>query len=41
MKNFLRYAISLALAGGLLWLVFKDIDLVAMLDRLQQVDWAL
>ena len=39
MKNFLRYTISLALAGGLLWLVFKDIDLVAMLDRLQQADW--
>jgi len=39
MKNFLRYGISLGLAGGLLWLVFKDMDLAAMLDRLQQADW--
>jgi uncharacterized protein (TIRG00374 family) len=39
MKNFLRYAISLSLAGGLLWLVFKDIDLVSMVDRLKQADW--
>ncbi|WP_247236935.1 lysylphosphatidylglycerol synthase transmembrane domain-containing protein [Telluribacter sp. SYSU D00476] len=39
MKNLLRYAISLGLAGGLLWFVFKDIDLGAMLDRLQQADW--
>ncbi|HEV7348969.1 lysylphosphatidylglycerol synthase transmembrane domain-containing protein [Telluribacter sp.] len=40
MKNFLRYAISLGLAGGLLWYVFKDIDLAAMLERLQQADWS-
>lgn len=39
MKNVLRYTISLLLAGGLLWLVFKDMDLAAMLDHLQQADW--
>lgn len=39
MKNALRYLISLGLAGGLLWFVFKDMDLGAMLTRLQQADW--
>ena len=39
MKNALKYTISLLLAGGLLWLVFKDIDLVAMWERLQAADW--
>lgn len=39
MKNVLRYIISLGLAGGLLWFVFKDMDLNTMLDRLQQADW--
>ncbi|GAB2779462.1 lysylphosphatidylglycerol synthase transmembrane domain-containing protein [Rhabdobacter roseus] len=39
MKNFLRYTISLGLAGVLLWFVFKDIDLAAMLSRLAQADW--
>jgi glycosyltransferase 2 family protein len=39
MKNFIRIAVSLGLAGLLLWFVFKDIDLVAMLDRLRQADW--
>lgn len=39
MKNVLKYAISLLLAGGLLWLVFKDIDLAAMWERLQAADW--
>ncbi len=39
MKNVLRYVISLGLAGGLLWFVFKDMDLNSMLDRLQQADW--
>ena len=27
MKSALRYIISLGLAGGLIWFVFKDIDL--------------
>ncbi len=39
MKNTLKYAISLLLAGGLLWFVFKDMDLNAMLERLQAADW--
>ena len=39
MKNFLRYAISLALAGGLLWLVFKDMDLASMMGRFREADW--
>lgn len=39
MKNVLKYTISLLLAGGLLWFVFKDIDLNAMLERLQAADW--
>jgi uncharacterized membrane protein YbhN (UPF0104 family) len=39
MKNILRYTISLALAGGLLWFVFKDINLSEMLDRFAQSDW--
>lgn len=39
MNNALKYTISLLLAGGLLWLVFKDIDLAAMWERLQAADW--
>ncbi|QRR03497.1 lysylphosphatidylglycerol synthase transmembrane domain-containing protein [Dyadobacter sandarakinus] len=39
MKSILRYAISLVLAGGLLWFVFKDINLTEMLDRFAQSDW--
>ncbi|TDB63993.1 lysylphosphatidylglycerol synthase transmembrane domain-containing protein [Arundinibacter roseus] len=40
MKNALRYVISLGLAGALLWYVFKDIDLSAMMERLAQADWS-
>ncbi len=39
MKNALKYTISLLLAGGLLWFVFKDMDLDAMLERLRAADW--
>lgn len=39
MKQALRYIISLALAGGLLWFVFKDINLSEMLDRFVRSDW--
>ncbi|TLV00740.1 lysylphosphatidylglycerol synthase transmembrane domain-containing protein [Dyadobacter luticola] len=39
MKNILRYTISLVLAGGLIWFVFKDIDLTEMLDRFAKSDW--
>ncbi|WP_353721972.1 lysylphosphatidylglycerol synthase transmembrane domain-containing protein [Dyadobacter sp. 676] len=39
MKNILRYTISLVLAGGLLWFVFKGINLGEMLDRFAKSDW--
>jgi uncharacterized protein (TIRG00374 family) len=39
MKNVLRYTISLVLAGGLIWYVFKDINLTEMLDRFAKSDW--
>lgn len=39
MKSALRYIISLGLAGGLIWFVFKDIDLADMLSRFAQADW--
>ncbi|MCF2491167.1 lysylphosphatidylglycerol synthase transmembrane domain-containing protein [Dyadobacter sp. CY347] len=39
MKSALRYIISLALAGGLIWFVFKDINFAEMLDRFAKSDW--
>jgi uncharacterized membrane protein YbhN (UPF0104 family) len=39
MKSALRYAISLVLAGGLIWFVFKDINTSEMLDRFAKSDW--
>lgn len=39
MKSALRYIISLAVAGGLMWFVFKDIDLADMLERFTRSDW--
>jgi glycosyltransferase 2 family protein len=39
MKQTLRYMISLGLAGGLIWYVFKDINLAEMLDRFARSDW--
>ncbi|MBO0932414.1 lysylphosphatidylglycerol synthase transmembrane domain-containing protein [Fibrella aquatilis] len=39
MKNILTYVISLAVAGGLLWFVFKDIDLKAMFAAIGQANW--
>lgn len=39
MKSALRYIISLGLAGGLIWFVFKDINLDDMLKRFAQADW--
>ena len=39
MKSALRYIISLGLAGGLIWFVFKDINLTDMLQRFARSDW--
>ena len=39
MKNILTYTISLAVAGGLLWFVFKDINLDAMFAAIGQANW--
>ncbi len=39
MKSALRYIISLGLAGGLIWYVFKDINLSEMLTRFVEADW--
>jgi glycosyltransferase 2 family protein len=39
MKNFLTYTLSLAIAGGLLWFVFKDIDLNAMFAELARANY--
>lgn len=38
MKNILTYTVSLAVAGGLLWFVFKDIDLNAMFTAIGQAN---
>lgn len=35
----LRYVISLLVAGGLLWLVFRNIDLQYMLSKLKDIDY--
>jgi len=37
-KNVLKYVISLGIAAGLLWYVFKDIDGAAMLDTFRTAD---
>ena len=39
MKKTIRYLVSLLLAGGLLWWVFKDINLASMKERLAAADW--
>jgi glycosyltransferase 2 family protein len=39
MKNIIKYTVSLAIAGGLLWYVFKDIDLGAMFEAFQKADY--
>ncbi|WP_128547588.1 lysylphosphatidylglycerol synthase transmembrane domain-containing protein [Larkinella soli] len=38
-KNILKYVISLGIAAGLLWYVFKDIDRVAMFDAFRKADY--
>ena len=37
MKNALKYIVSLLIAGGLLWYVFRDIDVASLLSKLQEV----
>lgn len=39
MKKAIQYIISFLLAAGLLWFVFKDIDLSSMKSRLAAADW--
>jgi len=39
LKNFIKYSLSLGIAGGLLWFVFKDIDLGAMFNAFRQADY--
>ena len=39
MKKIVRYVVSFLLAAGLLWFVFKDIDLASMGRRLAAADW--
>jgi uncharacterized protein (TIRG00374 family) len=39
MKKILQYLISLLIAGGLLYWVFKDIDLVALWAKIKQADY--
>ncbi len=38
MKNILKYLLSLAIAGGLMWYVFKDMDLAAMWAKFQNAN---
>jgi len=38
MKNILKYCLSLAIAGGLMWYVFKDMDLVEMWSKFQNAN---
>ncbi len=38
-KKYLKYIISLLVAGGLLWYVFKDFEIAALLDKLREVDY--
>ena len=39
-KNTLKYLISLAVAGGLMWFVFKDMDLAAMWAKFENANHA-
>lgn len=38
-KVLVKYTLSLLLAGGLLWYVYRDIDLASMVDRLRFIDY--
>lgn len=39
MKKVLQYFISLAIAGALLWFVFKDVDINALLSKFSEADY--
>lgn len=39
LKNYLKYVISLLIAGALLWYVFKDFDLTTFVNKLREVDY--
>lgn len=39
MKKALQYLISLAIAGGLLWFVFKDVDIYALFSKFSEADY--
>ena len=39
MKRALQIAVMLAIGGGCFWLAFRDVELDAFADELQQVDW--
>jgi glycosyltransferase 2 family protein len=38
MKNVIKYLVSLAIAGGLMWYVFKDMDLAAMWAKFENAN---
>ncbi|MGB3587206.1 MAG: lysylphosphatidylglycerol synthase transmembrane domain-containing protein [Tunicatimonas sp.] len=38
-KNIAKYVVSLAIAGGLLYLVFRNVDATAILNKLQEVQY--
>jgi uncharacterized protein (TIRG00374 family) len=38
-KNYLKYIVSLLIAGGLLWYVFKDFEIETLLMKLKEVDY--
>jgi uncharacterized protein (TIRG00374 family) len=40
LKNILKYGISLSIAAGLLWYVFKDIDRAAMFDAFSKANYS-
>jgi hypothetical protein len=39
MKNALKYTLFLALAGGLMWYVFKDLPIAELIDTFRQADY--
>ncbi len=40
LKASLKYIVSLLIAGGLLWYVFKDFDLATLANKLKEVDYS-